>query len=149
MTEQEVKSGLESIMRTCSALLRQLSNGLFEVKESKFSLDKCIDEGIMQGYTEQQSIDFYHHYNRKGWMIGNVPVTNLSSAMIHWRRNGYADKTGTQVEKKEDKSVCYWCGKNSDGEKRLTPFDMYKAEDHAFCGKWHYDLWVRKGRPEK
>lgn len=149
MTEQEIKSGLESIMRVCSALLRQLSNGLFEVAESKYSLDKCIEEGIMLGYTEQQSIDFYHHYNRKGWMIGNVPVTNLTSAMIHWRNNGYADKVGTKVEaKKLDMRYCYLCSGNIDSNGYIMKTLLIK-EGKPFCSSNCYRKWKEKGRPEK
>lgn len=113
------------------------------------TLEDCKNAAFKIGLSDADAEKFFEFYEARGWLIKGGVRVEKPEYQMKYLKNQTDFFSKFKAEKKEDKSVCYWCGKNSDGEKRLTPFEMYKAEGHAFCGKWHYDLWVRKGRPEK
>lgn len=100
-----------------------------------FTEQLCKDIGITLGMPEDKALEFYHHYNRQGWVFGNgQPVKNLKSAMWYWQRKGYEfDSNGRKMKLLPIPSkVCSerGCGlpavyKDSSGD-----YDRYKCSEH-------------------
>ena len=61
-----------------------------EYNISKYSLQNCLDAGMILGIPDDQTEEFFHYYKAQGWRFGNgVAITNLKSAMVRWRKNQF------------------------------------------------------------
>ena len=58
-----------------------------------FTLQQCNDKAFVVGMTDQESKEFYDHYNRQGWKLGNgLEMTDLVSCMTSWRNKNLSFK---------------------------------------------------------
>lgn len=97
-----------------------------------FSEQECVDMGASVGLTYKQSIDFYLHYGKQGWLLGNgLPIVNLRLAMRSWQVN--------QQEKEEE---------SKSSKLRLFPLPGGKICSQSGCGMpavlkvaGAYDFW--------
>jgi hypothetical protein len=83
-----------------------------------FTEKEVIDAGVMLAIPEDKAREFYHRYNRQGWVLGNgQPIVNLPSALQHYKINQYRFE-----------------GKNGDGGKKKLPPLIGKTCTKQGCG---------------
>jgi len=104
------------------------------------SEQEVIDMGITLAISEKQSLIFYHHYNKKGWVDGNnIPLTDLRSALVSWRNKNY------QFEKSQAKQKLFPIPGKHCSERGCGMPAVYKWSSNS-----GYDFWAcSKHLPEK
>ena len=81
--------GYSQELKDACELLRDLEQGELSLPmqsaSSYFSEAECLDMGYTIGMKTKQIIEFYLHYGRQGWLLGNgLPVVDLRLAMRDW-----------------------------------------------------------------
>ncbi len=104
--------GYSPELKEACALLQELQQGELPLKAAitgtfySYSEDDCKEAGELLGMKYKQIIEFYLHYGRQGWILGNgLPITDLRLAMWDWHltnQAGAPSSVGATVAKLQE-----------------------------------------------
>lgn len=94
------KGGYSPELQQACALLQELEQGHLPMRTDTspayYSEDDCKEMGQSLGMMHKQIIEFYLHYGRQGWILGNgLPITDLRLAMWDWHLSNQGQSKGS------------------------------------------------------
>jgi hypothetical protein len=98
------EGGYSPELKEAIALRNELEQGELPMQMNAlappmFTEQECVDMGASMGMPYKQAIEFYLHYGKQGWLLGNgLPIVNLRLAMRNWqvKQQEKAEKRETQ-----------------------------------------------------
>jgi uncharacterized protein YdaU (DUF1376 family) len=90
-----------ALLKQCHLFTYLFINNNYTYKEALDKARQLVrDSACLVGISEDKADGFFDHYNAQGWVLGNgQTMTDLQSALVRWRNNGY------KFEKKTKKSA--------------------------------------------
>lgn len=106
--EEGSQGGYSDELKEAIAVLNELESPTLAAPmlpaTNSYTQRECLDTGLPIGLTPDQCLEFFHHYNRQGWLYPTkLPVADLTSAMVDWRNNRhkYAEGGVPEPERNE------------------------------------------------
>ena len=84
------------LLAELSACLDGLTTLTAPLNKTTPTLEQVKDAALLVGLSDEQAEQFFHHYNKQGWVLGNgQKITNLHSALNNWKiaKNGTERKS--------------------------------------------------------
>jgi hypothetical protein len=112
------------------------------------TLDDCKNAAFKIGLTDADAEKFFEFYEARGWLIkGGVRVEKPEYQMKYLKNQ--TDFFSTFKSAKQVRmDRCYQCGGNI-GDNGMVRMKMLILENLPWCRMHCYELWKKKGRPEK
>lgn len=87
------EGGYSPELKEALKLLRDLEQGDLPlanpIAHSFYSEQDCVEMGATVGMPYKDVVEFFLHYGRQGWLLGNgLPITDLRLAMRDWKNRG-------------------------------------------------------------